>query len=234
MPASVASRLAEVRARATAAALRAGRDPQQVRLIAVAKTASAADLREAWAAGQRAFGHNRVQALQRDHALLPEAEWHAIGPLQGNKVRDAIACASWVHTLGELRTAERWARALRESERARPAPLPVLLQVNLQPEDDRYGCALRDLDALAGAARLLPELELRGLMCIGPAAAAPASLRGLFAQMRNAATKLAAAGVLPWAPELSMGMSEDFEIAIEEGATLIRVGRTIFPPASER
>lgn len=239
MPADpVSARLAAVRARVDAAARRARRDPAHVRVVAVAKTAGAADLRAAWDAGQRAFGHNRVQALQRDFATLPRAEWHAIGPLQGNKVRDALGCAAWVQTIGETRTAERLARALEDPGLARPeaqAPrLPVLLQANLQPEDGRYGCPPEGLAELARAVAALPRLELRGLMTIAEHGAPEPRLRSGFARLREAAAKLASAGALPSAPELSMGMSEDFEIAVEEGATLVRVGRLIFPPANER
>lgn len=237
-PDPVAVRLAAVRGRVDTAARRAGRDPAGVRVIAVAKTATESDLRAAWRAGQRAFGHNRVQALQRDFARLPEAEWHAIGPLQGNKVRDALRCAAWIQTVGEPRTAERLDRALADPGLARPvaaaAPLPVLLQANLRPEDGRYGCPLDALDALAASVAALPRLSARGLMTVADPAADEAGLRAGFARLREAAAKLARAGRLPSAPELSMGMSDDFEIAVEEGATLVRVGRSIFPPASER
>jgi pyridoxal phosphate enzyme (YggS family) len=231
---SVAERLAAVRARIADAAQRAGRDPASVRLIAVAKTASADDLAAAWDAGQRAFGHNRVQALVRDHALLPAAEWHAIGPLQGNKVRSALGCATWVHTVGEPRTAERLARTYAEMPAAGGVPLRVLLQANLDPSDGRYGCPLEGLRALADAVRGHSVLTLCGLMTIGPAEAPAERIRGGFARLREAAEKLTAAGALPSTPELSMGMSDDFEIAVEEGATLVRVGRTIFPPHSKR
>lgn len=236
--APVAARLDVVRARIAAAALRSGRDPARVRLVAVAKTAGADELRAAWDAGQRAFAHNRVQSLVHDYALLPQAEWHAIGPLQGNKVRDALACAAWVQTVGEARTAARLARALAASELARPAAaaarLPVLLQANLQPEDGRYGCPLEGLADLAREVAGWPALETRGLMTIAEAGAGEPRLRAAFARLREGAEKLAQRGLLPSEPELSMGMSDDFEIAVEEGATLVRVGRTIFPPAIER
>lgn len=220
-------RLAAIRARVEAAARRAGRAPDAVAILAVAKTAQAADLREAWDAGQRRFGHNRVQALLRDAALLPEAEWHAIGPLQGNKVSDCARVASCVQTVGELKTAQRLARA-----RAGRPPLEVLLQVNLQPADGRYGCAVEDLPALAAAVGALPELALRGLMTIADPAAEAPRLRAGFARLREAALGLTAAGQLPAQPVLSMGMSEDYEIAVEEGATLLRIGRALFPPAT--
>ncbi len=236
-PSAVSQRLAALHLRIAAAEQRAGRAPGSARLLAVAKTATEQDLQEAWAAGQRSFAHNRVQALLRDAAFLPQAEWHAIGPLQGNKVRDALHVAAWVQTIGELRTAERLARALTEpdgEQRRASGLLPVLLQVNLQPEDGRYGCPIPQLESLASAAAALPGLAIRGLMTIASPEASGERLRADFARLREAAGKLAAMGRLPSSPELSMGMSDDFEIAIEEGATLVRIGRLIFPPPSER
>lgn len=227
-PSDFAQRLAAVRVRLDAAARRAGRDPAAVRVLAVAKTATPDALRAAWSSGQRLFAHNRVQALLRDVALLPDAEWHAIGPLQGNKVRDCLLVAACVQTVGETRTVERLARAAA----ARPRPLSVLLQANLDPADGRYGCPLSDLPALARAVAPHPPLALRGLMTIAAAGAPPAALRAGFARLREAAEALTRAGQLPEAPELSMGMSEDYEIAVEEGATLLRLGRALFPPAA--
>lgn len=236
--ATVADRLAAVQERIGRAAARAGRDAREIRLVAVAKTAAAEDLRAAWAAGQRRFAHNRVQILMRDFAILPEAEWHAIGPLQGNKVRDALGCAAWVQTVAEPRTAARLARALADPSLRRPpaaaARLPVLLQANLHPEDGRAGCPLERLAELAAQLAAHGALQVRGLMTIAAPGASPAALRGGFARLRAAAEKLARAALLPSAPELSMGMSEDYEIAVEEGATLVRVGRAIFPPATRR
>ncbi len=210
-----------------AAARRAGRPEDAARIVAVAKTATAADLHAAWEAGQRAFAHNRVQAMLRDAALLPQAEWHAIGPLQGNKVRDCVGVAAWVQSVGDGRTAARLASACAAANRR----LPVLLQANLQPLDGRYGCPLEELPTLAATVRGHKELDLRGLMTIADPAADAAGLRRGFARLRRSAEGLADAGLLPPRPELSMGMSEDFEIAIEEGATLVRVGRLLFPPA---
>jgi len=227
-PADFAARLASARARVRAAAARAGRDPESVRILAVAKTARPADLLEAWAAGQRLFAHNRVQALLADAELLPDAEWHAIGPVQGNKVSDCLRRAACVQTVGDARIAGRLDRAAELAGRR----LPVLLQANLQPEDGRYGCPLAELAALARALAPLTRLEPRGLMTIAAAGAPPAALRAGFARLRAAAAELSAAGLLPAAPELSMGMTEDFEIAVEEGATLVRIGRLLFPPGA--
>lgn len=226
---STADRLREVSERVADAARKAGRRPEEVALIAVAKTATPDTLREAWAAGQRRFGHNRVQALEAHHAVLPEAEWHLIGPVQGNKVRRAAALASWIQTVGEARTAERLARVLQEEE-AGSAPRPILVQVNLTPEDGRYGCPAGELapllERLAGAG----ALEVRGLMTIAPHGAPSSELRRHFAALAQLARAEAEVGRLPAASELSMGMTEDFEVAVEEGATLVRIGRAIFTP----
>jgi pyridoxal phosphate enzyme (YggS family) len=223
-----AERLAAVRARIASAARRAGRDAREVRILAVAKTAAPADLDEAWNSGQREFAHNRVQDLLRDAARLPQAVWHAVGPLQGNKVSDCVRVTACIQTVGDALSAERIARALARIERR----MPVLLQVNLQPADGRYGCPLAELVGLAETARAWPQLDVRGLMTIAEAGAPPAILRAGFARLREAAERLAGAGCLPPRPELSMGMSDDYEIAVEEGANLVRIGRVLFPPTS--
>lgn len=222
-------------ARIADAAGRAGRSADQIRLVAVAKTAEEAGLREAWEAGHRAFGHNRVQPLMAHHAVLPEADWHLIGPLQRNKARKAVERVCMVETLADLRLAQgldRLAAELRES------PLPVLIQVNLQPEDGRPGWPLavadpsEPLHAFANAIRELPHLALQGLMTIAAAGADEPQLRGHFARLRLLAEELTDHRLLPPSPVLSMGMSGDFETAIEEGATLVRVGRALFPPVA--
>ncbi|MBL7007839.1 MAG: YggS family pyridoxal phosphate-dependent enzyme [Planctomycetes bacterium] len=229
---SIADRLAETRERIAAAAGRGGRPGAPVRLVAVAKTASADGLRQAWSAGQREFGHNRVQALAVHQAVLPEAHWHLIGPLQRNKAGDALALAGTIQTVGDRRIAERLDR-LRAAGGELP-PFPVLVQLNLSPEDGRYGCPAESLPALLEFLAGLARLEARGLMTLGPQGAGENRLRRHFAALKLLAEANAARGLLPAAPELSMGMSEDYEIAVEEGATLVRVGRAVFPPVTER
>ncbi len=228
---AVAANLAAVRERIAAAARGAGRDPGAVRLVAVAKTAGPEALRAAWEAGQRDFAHNRVQWLERDRAILPAARWHAIGPLQGNKVRRAVAAALLLHTIGEARTATRVARAAATLDRPR---VPILVQVNLTPADGRYGCRPEDLARLLEEVHGLERLEVLGLMTLGPQDASPEVLRRHFASLRELAGEQTAAGLLRDPLELSMGMTGDFELAVAEGATLVRVGRAIFPPPGAR
>lgn len=213
---AIAERLAAVRAR-----LRAG-----VTLVAVSKTQPASAIREAYAAGQRDFGENYAQEW-RDKAAaladLPDLAWHFIGGLQTNKVKyllprdPALPAVRWVHTLDRAALAEELSR--RAAARGGPAAR-VLLEVNLGAEAAKSGCAPADLRRLAEAVRRLPGLELRGLMCIPPAGEDP---RPHFARLRALRDALG-----PGLPDLSMGMSGDYAAAIEEGATLVRVGTAIF------
>ena len=222
-------------ARIAAAAELSGRSADQIQLVAVAKTAEEAGLREAWEAGHRAFGHNRVQPLVAHHAVLPEADWHLIGPLQRNKARKAVERVSMVETVADLRLAQTLDRLAAE---LRTSPLPVLVQVNLRPQDGRPGWSLDETDsseplhAFASAIQDLPHLALHGLMTIAAADADQGQLRGHFARLRMLSEELADHRLLPASPVLSMGMSGDFETAIEEGATLVRVGRALFPPVA--
>ena len=223
-----AERLTEIRGRMADAAARGGRDAAGVDLCAVAKTATPHDLEQAWAAGQRMFGHNRVQALEEHCKVLPAAEWHLLGPLQGRKVKKGLAAASCYQALGETKTLERCEISLTETN---VHHYPVLLQINLHPEDGRYGCRLEEMDALVAAVIASPHLECAGLMTLALAEASESKLRVDFALLFEHFKRLQSQGQLPPHAKLSMGMSKDFEIAIEEGANLVRVGRAIFPPA---
>lgn len=221
-----ANRLAEIRRRIDQAAQKAGRTAEDVQLVAVAKTATPATLREAWQAGQRLFGHNRVQALEEHRAILPDAQWHLLGPLQGKKVRRGLAVSDLFQALGESRTLERCERVLEENH---APPYPVLLQVNLHPEDGRYGCTLPDLDALVDQVLASKQLHCAGLMTLALADVPESELRSIFATLQRRFLDLQSEGRLAPDALLSMGMSADFETAIEEGANLVRVGRAIFP-----
>jgi len=219
-------RLASVTARIAAAARRAGRDPAGVRLLAVSKQQPAAIVRAAAQAGQREFGENYVgEALAKMEALrdLP-LTWHFIGRLQGNKTRDVASACQWVHTLDRPRIAER----LSAQRPHHAGPLDVLLQVKLADEPGKGGILPGEAPALADVVAGLPRLRLRGLMCIPEPAKGEDAQRAPFRQLRELLQALCARGHA--LDTLSMGMSDDLEAAIAEGATIVRVGTAVFGP----
>lgn len=222
--------LQAVRARIEAAALAAGRDPAAVRLVAVSKTFAPPALRAAWAAGQRAFGENYVQeALTKMQSLQDlEIEWHFIGPIQSNKTRLIAEHFAWVHSVDRLKIARR----LSESRPAALPPLQICLQVNLEREESKSGASAEEIEALARAVAELPGLALRGLMSIPRPISDPLLQRAQFRAVRELRDRLRAAGLA--VDTLSMGMSEDLEAAIAEGATLVRIGRAIFGERTRR
>ena len=221
---TIAARLDAVRARIAAAARRAGRDPADVTLLAVSKTWPAEAVREAAAAGQRAFGENYVQeGVDKAEALRALGlEWHFIGPLQSNKTRPVANAFDWVHGIDRLRIAER----LSAQRDVHLPPLNVCIQVNVSGEDSKSGVAPAEAGALAHAVAALPRLRLRGLMCIPEPSADEAVLRARFAVLRGLRDELRSAGLV--LDTLSMGMSHDLEPAIAEGASIVRVGTAIF------
>ncbi len=222
----LADTLATVHDSIVAAAGRAGRDPSEVELVAVSKTHAPEAVAEALEAGQTVFGESRVQeARGKISHVSSRARWHFIGHLQSNKIRHALPLYELFHGIDSLALA-------REIDRlAADAGLfpRVLLEVNVAGEGSKYGFTpeslRRDLDPLLGLSRL----QIEGLMTIAPLAPEPEASRPHFAALHNLRDELAAAAGVPL-PQLSMGMSGDFEIAIEEGATLVRVGRAIFGP----
>lgn len=220
---TVAEGLAHVRDRIARAAEAAGRDPASVRLIAVSKTKPAAAIREAYALGQRDFGENYAQELVQkaeELADLTELRWHFIGHLQTNKARFVVRVAHMVHTVdGPSLARELGKRAAKEGRQ----PLPVLVEVNVGGEAQKHGVTADDLGSALAAVDAEPSLALRGLMTMPPndldaARRAFEALSSLRAQNGGAARL----------PELSMGMSDDLEIAVACGATLVRVGTAIF------
>lgn len=225
-----AERLASIQERIEAALARSGRAAGSVELVAVAKTATASTLHEAWAAGHRRFGHNRVERLEEHRQILPDATWHLLGPLQGKKVRRAIAVADVFEAVGDSKVVERLARRLEEEGHTQD--LPVYAQVNLAPEDGRYGCPLPELAALLAQLAETPQLRAAGLMTIAPLGVEGEELRPLFRALRERFEQALQSGELDANAHLSMGMSGDYETAVEEGATLVRVGRAIFPLAA--
>jgi hypothetical protein len=226
----LAARLGAVQARIAAAACRAGRDPDEVVLIAVSKTFEAASVAELAGLGVRRFGENRIQeALEKIPAVqeltVLELEWHLIGGLQRNKAARAARTFDWIHS------ADRPALVL-ELERAaagRARPLRLLAQVNVDAEPQKGGASPSELAALVACIDSCPNLSLAGLMAIPRACADPEEVRPSFARLRallDETNRTRAPGAR--LRELSMGMSGDFEVAIEEGATLVRIGTAIF------
>jgi hypothetical protein len=222
---TVAERLAEVRARIDAAARAAGRDPAGVKLVAVSKTKSADAVREAYAAGQRAFGENYAQELAaKAEALgdLPGIEWHFIGHLQTNKAKVAATYAAWVHTVDSAALARELGK--RVAKHVRAAPMPVLVEVNVGGEAQKAGAAPSEIEEVMREVEAHPSLALRGLMTVPPAGDL-ARARSVFETLVSLRNLHGGRAVLP---ELSMGMTADLDVAIACGATLVRVGTAIF------
>lgn len=220
----IAANLQAVRARIVRAATGAKRAPDSVRLLAVSKTCDAAQLIAAWQTGQRAFGENFVQeALDKARELAHLAiEWHFIGPLQSNKTRPVAEHFAWVHGIEREKIAQR----LNDARPAHLPPLNVLIQVNVSGETSKSGVAPGMEHDLAAAIRRLPRLRLRGLMTIPEPTPDTALQRARFALLRRLKEGLQANDAA--IDTLSMGMSDDLEAAIAEGATIVRVGTAIF------
>jgi pyridoxal phosphate enzyme (YggS family) len=221
---TIAARLQAVHDRITHAAQAAGRRADDITLIAVSKTVPAERIAEAHGCGQRAFGENYVQEALAKMAALRDAplEWHYIGPIQSNKTRSIAEHFHWVHSIDRLKIAERLAAA-------RPAHMPrldVCIQLNVSGESTKGGVSPGEEIALARAISALPQLRLRGLMAIPEPTDDIALQRRRYASVRIACDRLVAAG-FPL-DTLSVGMSDDLEAAIAEGATMVRVGTAIF------
>jgi pyridoxal phosphate enzyme (YggS family) len=215
--ATIADNLQAVRARIDRAARAARRAADSVTLLAVSKTHPASHIEEARAAGQAAFGENYVQEALEKMERLPRLEWHLIGPLQSNKTRLAAERFDWVQTVAS----EKIARRLSDQRPAHLPPLNVLIQVNVSGEASKSGIAPEDARGLAQAIAGLPNLRLRGLMAIPE----PGADRARYASVKSAYDALKGEFGLD---TLSMGMSDDLELAIGEGATMVRIGTAIF------
>ncbi len=219
--------LASARRRLTEALAAAGRPADAARLLAVSKTKPAGMIREAWRLGQREFGENYVQEALEKQAELADLEdivWHFIGPLQANKTRAVAEHFDWVHSVDR----EKVARRLNDQRPEALRPLEVCLQVNVSGEASKAGIGFDELEDLAGKVLALPRLRLRGLMAIPAPADGLARQREPLARLRLALDALRRR--FPEAPldTLSMGMSDDLEAAVLEGATLVRLGTAIF------
>jgi pyridoxal phosphate enzyme (YggS family) len=221
---TITDKLQAVRDQIGAAATRAGRPADAVRLLAVSKTFGPDAVRAAFDAGQLAFGENYLQeALDKIVALAGLGiEWHFIGPIQSNKTRPIAEHFAWVHAVDREKIAQR----LSEQRPAHLPPLNLCIQVNVSGEDSKSGCTPAALPALARAVAALPRVRLRGLMAIPEPQADPQRQRAPFRQLRALLDQLNADGLA--LDTLSMGMSADLDAAIAEGATIVRVGSAIF------
>lgn len=222
----IKEQLNEVRARMEEACRRAGRDPKEVTLVAVSKTKPAAMVQDAYDAGARDFGENKVQEILEKKPVLPEdARWHMIGHLQRNKVHQVIGKAVLIHSVDSLRLAEQI-----ETEAAKKGiDVDVLLEVNVAREESKYGFFLEETEEAIRKIAAFPHVHIKGLMTIAPFVENPEENRGIFKKLYQFSVDIdrknidnVTMGVL------SMGMSGDYEVAVEEGATIIRVGTSIF------
>jgi len=220
----LAERLEAIHSRIADACARAGRKADEVELVAVSKTHPAEAVREAYDAGQIVFGENRVQELVAKSPLLPSAvRWHLIGHLQKNKIRKVLPLCELIHGVDSLELAVEMDRIAAEC-----GLFPkVLLEVNVSGEGTKFGFVPEVLASQLEQLLVLPRLQVEGLMTIAPFVEKAEEARPFFANLRALRDKLASVGGAPL-PVLSMGMSGDFEVAIEEGATLVRVGSAIF------
>lgn len=217
-PSMIASRLAAVHSRIAAVAKRVGREQESITLIAVSKRKPVEDIVAAYKAGQRDFGENYVQEFAAKSERLPtldEAHFHFIGKLQSNKAGKAASLFSTIHTLDSAKLARRLDRF--------DKPLEVFIEVKLSPEDTKSGMDPLQLESVVEEAAAAPNLRLAGLMTMPPWNADPERARPYFSQLRELGVRYGIEG-------LSMGMSHDLEVAIEEGATHIRIGTAIFGP----
>ena len=219
----IAENLRRVQERVDAACRRAGRSPAEVTLVGISKSFPASAVVAAYAAGLRDMGENRVQEAA---AKIPPAaaqgatpRWHLVGHLQSNKVKTALGLFDIIHSVDSLRLAEAISRQATK-------PTPVLLEVNVAGEESKFGLRPEELAETLAQARSLPNVDVRGLMTVAPLVEDAEAVRPVFRRLRELAGALAL-------PELSMGMSDDFEVAVEEASTMIRIGRAIFGPRVE-
>lgn len=214
----IVRRMQEIEQSIAAAAERAGRSPAGITVIGVTKTMSPQVIREAFRAGIRHFGESRVQEakdkITQLSALEPRPTWHLVGHLQTNKVRVALDLFDVVHSVDSLRLAQAISQCA-------PHDIPILIQVNVSGEASKYGFSPDEAGSAVTKISRLPHLETKGLMTIAPYTDNPEEVRPIFRQLRKLGDSLGL-------EHFSMGMTDDFEVAIEEGATMVRIGRAVF------
>ncbi len=214
--------LQEVQKEISAAARRVGRSPSEIRLVAVTKTVGPAEIREAAALGIGDFGENRLQEAQQKLQLFPELRWHFIGHLQTNKAREVLTSFSLIHSLDRLSLA----RELQRRAEQLDLEARCLVQLNISGEESKFGLAETELSGFLEAMRRFPRVRIEGLMTMAPFDASPAGVRPIFRRLRELAAAHACPGME--LKELSMGMTNDYAVAVEEGATLVRIGTALF------
>jgi len=222
---SLIDNMADVKRKIERAAYKVNRDPADITLVAVSKTVDIDVIKEAYALGQMDFGENRVQALKPRSEVLPEARWHLIGQLQTNKVRDVVGRACLIHSL------DRWnlAEEIDRQAGARGIVIPTLLEINIAGEDQKAGLPPLDVESFLDAIGQLRNIQVQGFMTMAPLLNDPEAARPVFRELHAIFLRLNQISYLNVdLRHLSMGMSQDYEVAIEEGATIIRVGTAIF------
>ncbi len=223
----IAENIREVSEQVNQAAAKANRDPAEIRIVAVTKTVPVERIKEAVAAGLTTLGENRVQELTGKYPFLDGVEWHFIGHLQSNKVKYIVDKVSLIHSLDNLSLAEEINKRMLSLGRS----MGVLIQVNVADESTKFGIRPEDTGTFIDTVSKLPGLKIKGLMTIGPYVTDPEKIRPVFRKLRMLADEVKIIG-FPGVEikHLSMGMSNDYKIAVEEGATLVRLGSIIFGP----
>ena len=216
----------EVEARVRKACERSGRDRREVTLIAVSKTKPVSMIREAMEAGAKVFGENKVQELCEKYEMLPkDLHWHMIGHLQRNKVKYVVDKAELIHSVDSLRLAEEISKEAMKKQ----VTVKILIEINVAEEESKYGVRLEEAEELIRAAALLPNICICGLMTIAPCVEDPEENRPIFRSLKKLAVDIKMKNIdNVHMGVLSMGMTGDYEVAIEEGATMVRVGTGIF------
>ena len=234
MSTDIAERFRQIKERKDAAAVRSGRSPDEVTLMAVTKTHTAAEINEAIAAGAADIGENRVQELLEKYDSVSPVRWHLIGHLQTNKVKNVVGKVVMIHSVDSLKLA----REINKRASAAGTVMDILIEINSAMEETKSGISADELEALVkDIAAECDNIRIRGIMCIPPIAAEPEEARPYFREARELFDRMKTWD-LPeerFLPDtLSMGMSGDFEVAIEEGSTIVRVGSSIFGPRNYR
>ena len=222
--------LERIREEIEKACARAGRKSDEVKILAATKTRTPEEILEAYEAGVRLFGENRVQEAREKIPLLKEkmegARWHMIGHLQTNKVKYAVNLFDWIETLDRKALAD---ELVKRAEKVGRERIPVLVEVKLSPEESKHGCPPEELEELLSYALQLPRLEVKGFMTVPPYYEEVELVRPFFMRLREIRDRMEERFGREF-PELSMGMSHDFTVAVEEGATIVRIGTALFGP----